>query len=307
MGKNKTLLAQIEEEAVAADSDLASLLRKCCVLAARLQNAALKKWAMFELNGYTKVKDIPEYRKFSAQSYGNFCGYGGRTMNNAPIPLLNIPEKYREGISRFWFRESIAELQGLAESNKNGLIYQNWPADLVAHLAGSFYQNMNMISAHKAVSVTAVIKILETVRNRILNFALELENEFPNVGEKTGAPILDGAKVNDLVSKLILKDVANVSIGCGQVAQQATVNIETGNWALLEGLLKGLKIANEEIAELKEILENEKPKKEAKFGDRLSAWLGNLTAKAAQGVYDISTGTVSGVIAAAICKYYGWV
>ena len=62
----------------------------------------------------------------------------------------------------------------------------------------------------------------------------------------------------------------------------------------------------EEIAEQKEILENEKPKKEARFGDRLSAWLGNLTAKAAQGVYDISTGTVSGVIAAAICKYYGW-
>ena len=228
-------------------------------------------------------------------------------MSNAPIPLLNVPEKYREGLSRFWFLEGVAELQTLSGTSKMGKIYQSWPADLVAHLADRFYQGMNMISAHKTVSTTAVIKILETVRNRILNFVLELENEFPDVGEKTGAPILDTAKVDNLVSKLILKDVANVSIGCGQVAQQATINIETGNWALLEGLLKGLKIANEEIAELKEILENEKPKRKAQFGDRLSSWLGNLTAKAAQGVYDISTGTVSGVIAAAICKYYGWV
>jgi len=305
MGKNKTLLQQIEEEAVAADSDLASLLRKCCVLAARLQNGALKNWAVSELNGYSKVKDLPDYRKFSAQSFGNFSGLCGSSMQNAPIPLLNVPEKYREGISRFWFFEGIAELQCLAE--RKGAIYQSWSADLVALLANRFYKHMNMISAYKTISATVVIKILETVRNRILNFTLELENEFPNIGEKAGDPILDKAKVDNLVSKLILKDVANVSIGCGQVAQQATVNIETGNWALLEGLLKGFKIANEEIAELKEILENEKPKRNAKFGDRLSAWLGGLTAKAAQGIYDISTGTVSGVIAAAICKYYGWV
>lgn len=307
MGKSKTLLEQIEEEAVAADSDLASLLRKCCVLAARLKNGTLKQWVVSELNGYGKVKDIPDYRKFSAQSFGNFSGIGGRTMSNAPIPLLNVPEKYREGLSRFWFLEGVAELQTLSGTSKMGKIYQSWPADLVAHFADRFYQGMNMISAHKTVSTTAVIKILETVRNRILNFVLELENEFPDVGEKTGAPILDTAKVDNLVSKLILKDVANVSIGCGQVEQQATINIETGNWALLEGLLNGFKIANEEIAELKEILENEKPKRKAQFGDRLSSWLGNLTAKAAQGVYDISTGTVSSVIAAAICKYYGWV
>ncbi len=307
MGKNKTLLMQIEEEAVAADSDLASLLRKCCVLATRLQNAALKRWAMFELNGYTKVKDIPEYRKFSAQSFGDFCGYAGRTLKNAPIPLLNIPEKFREGVSRFWFCECIAELQSLVAKKNSSAVYQDWPADLIARFSRSFYQDMNMLSAHKTVSATVVIKILETVRNRILNFVLELENEFPNAGEKAGDPIVDTAKVDNLVSKLILKDVANVSIGCGQVTQHATVNIETGNWALLEGLLKGLKIANEEIVELKEILENEKSKKDAKFGDRLSAWLGNLTAKAAQGVYDISTGTVSGVITAAICKYYLWV
>lgn len=306
MGEGKTLLEQIKEEAVAADSDLATLLRKCCVLAARLQNATLKKWTMFELNGYTKVKDIPDYRKFSAQSFGNFSGYAGRSLTNAPIPLLNVPSEYRDGVSRFWFLESVAELQSLAESEKNGTIYQNWPADLVAHLARSFYQDMNMLSAHKAVSVTSVIKILETVRNRILNFVLELENEFPDVGEKAGEPILDKVKVDNLVSKLILKDVANVSIGCGQVAQQATVNIEMGNWALLEGLLKGLKIAQDDIAELKAILKEEQPKSKTKFGDRLSVWLGGLTAKAAQGVYDISTGTVTGVIAAAICKYYGW-
>ncbi len=307
MSESKSLLQQIEEEAVAADSDLASLLRKCCVLSARLQNGTLKKWAVSELNGYSDENELPDYRKFSAQSFGNFCGYGGQTMKNAPLPLLNIPEQYRDEVRRFWFFEGVAELQTLAETCKLGTIFRSWPADLVAHLAGRFYQNMNMISAEKSISTTVVVKILETVRNRILNFVLELENEFPNVGERAGEAIPDSAKIDNLVSKLILKDVANVSIGCGHVSQQATVNVEIGNWALLEGLMKGLNIANEEIAELKRILQEEQPKGKSRFGDRLSAWLGGLTAKAAQGIYDISTATVSNVIAAAICKYYGWI
>ena len=53
MSENKTLLQQIEEEAVDSKSDVASLLRKCQVLATRLRNDALKDWIRYELNGST--------------------------------------------------------------------------------------------------------------------------------------------------------------------------------------------------------------------------------------------------------------
>ena len=305
MTNSKNLLQQIEEEAVDSKSDVASLLRKCQVLAFRLHNDSLKGWIHNELNGYSDRLEIPEYRVFPCQAIGTFYGMGTK-MKNAPIPQMCVPEDIREDLFTLRFYQGVGSLQELLTKD-NGTLTIPWPGDLVALLSQNVYQGMGMLDAHMEFSPDSIVKILETVRNRILDFVLALEEDCPNAGDAIGAAKMDKKRIDQMVTNNIFKGVGNVALHCGAVTQNNTVNVEKGNWALLEGLLKGLKIANEEIAELKEILENEKPKKEAKFGDRLSAWLGNLTAKAAQGVYDISTGTVSGVIAAAICKYYGWV
>ena len=301
----KNLLQQIEEETVDSKSDVASLLRKCQVLASRLHNDSLKGWIHNELNGYSPQLEIPEYRVFPCQSVGSFYGMG-RTMKNAPIPPMCVPEEIRDCLFTLRFYQGVGTLQELL-TNDNGTVTVPWPGDLVALLSQKVYQGMGMLDAHIECPSGSIVKVLETVRNRILDFVLALEEDSPNAGDAIGTVKIDKKRIDQMVTNNIFKGVGNIALQCGAVTQNNTVNVEKGNWALLEGLLKGFKIANEEIAELKEILENEKPKEKAQFGDRLSAWLGMLTAKAAQGVYDISTGTVSGVIAAAICKYYGWV
>lgn len=301
----KNLLQQIEEEAVDSKSDVASLLRKCQVLASRLHNDSLKGWIHNELNGYSPQLEIPEYRVFPCQSVGSFYGMG-RTMKNAPIPPMCVPEEIRDCLFTLRFYQGVGTLQELL-TNDNGTVTVSWPGDLVALLSQKVYQGMGMLDAHMECSSSSIVKILETVRNRILDFVLALEEDSPDAGEAIGTAKIDRKRIDQMVTNNIFKGVGNIALQCGAVTQNNTVNVEKGNWALLEGLLKGLKIANEEIAELKQILEEEHPQSKAQFGDRLSAWLGGLTAKAAQGIYDISTGTVSGVIAAAICKYYGWV
>lgn len=305
MTNSKNLLQQIEEEAVDSKSDVASLLRKCQVLAFRLHNDSLKGWIHNELNGYPDPLDIPEYRVFPCQSVGSFYGMG-RTMKNAPIPPMCVPEDFRDFLFTFRFSQGVGSLQELL-TNDNGTVTASWPGDLVALLSQKVYRSMGMLDARMECSSGSIVKILETVRNRILDFVLALEEDCPNAGDAIGAAKMDKKRIDQMVTNNIFKGVGNIALQCGAVTQNNTVNVEKGNWALLEGLLKGLKIANEEIAELKHILEEEHPQSKAQFGDRLSAWLGGLTAKAAQGIYDISTGTVSGVIAAAICKYYGWV
>ena len=302
----KNLLQQIEEEAVDSKSDVASLLRKCQVLASRLHNDSLKGWIHNELNGYSPQLEIPEYRVFPCQSVGSFYGMG-RTMKNAPIPPMCVPEEFRDCLFTLRFYQGVGTLQELLTNNDDGTVTVSWPGDLVALLSQKVYQGMGMLGAHIECSSGSIVKILETVRNRILDFVLALEEDNPDAGEAIGTAKIDRKRIDQMVTNNIFKGVGNIALQCGAVTQNNTVNVEKGNWALLEGLLKGLKIANEEIAELKQILEEEHPQSKAQFGDRLSAWLGGLTAKAAQGIYDISTGTVSGVIAAAICKYYGWV
>lgn len=305
MSDSKNLLQQIEEEAVDSKSDVASLLRKCQILAYRLHNDSLKGWIHNELNGYPPQLEIPEYRVFPCQSVGSFYGMG-RTMKNAPIPPMCVPEEIRDCLFTLRFNQGVGTLQELL-TNDNGTVTVPWPGDLVALLSQKVYQGMGMLDAHIECPSGSIVKVLETVRNRILDFVLALEEDSPNAGDAIGTVKIDKKRIDQMVTNNIFKGVGNIALQCGAVTQNNTVNVEKGNWALLEGLLKRLKIANEEIAELKEILGSEKPKGKAQFGERLSAWLGGLTAKAAQGIYDISTGTVSGVIAAAICKYYGWV
>jgi hypothetical protein len=57
-----SLLREIQEAAIDAKLPLATLLRKCKVLGARLGNGEFKEWVENELNGYTSTDDLPEYR-----------------------------------------------------------------------------------------------------------------------------------------------------------------------------------------------------------------------------------------------------
>ena len=109
-----------------------------------------------------------------------------------------------------------------------------------------------------------------------------------------------------MVTNNIFKDVGNVALQCETVVQNNTVNVEKGNWILLENLLREVKIETERISELKDILEKDPPKSKTNLGSRLSAWIGTICAKAASGLYSIPFETISGVLVGAICKYMGF-
>ncbi len=305
MPENKTLLQQIEEEAVDSKSDVASLLRKCQILAARLRNDSLKDWIRCELNGYPNVMDLPEYRVVPCQSFGNFFGLG-KTLNNAPIPEMCVPEQIREALFTFRFSQGVGYLQNLLVGTK-GMVTASWPADLIALLSQKVYGGMGMLDAHMECSSGSVVKILETIRNRILDFILALEDDCPDAGDAIGSAKLDSQKIDQMVTHNIFKGVGNVALQCGTVSQNNMVNIEKGNWELLEKLLQGIKIDEVQIRELKDILQRDPPKSKTDFGARFSGWLGSICAKAASGLYTVPYEAISGVITTAICKYIGFV
>ncbi|MBP5788457.1 MAG: hypothetical protein J6Y19_11660 [Kiritimatiellae bacterium] len=304
MSENKTLLQQIEEEAVASRSDVASLLRKCLVLATRLRNDSLKEWIRCELNGYPSTSELPEYRVVPCQSMGIFYGRG-MTLKNAPIPEMCIPETIREDFGSMRFYQGVGFLQDLLENN-NGTLISPWPSNLIAMLAQNVYSGMGMLNAQRECPSGAVVKILETIRNRILDFVLELEEDCPNAGEAIGATKPDSKKVEQMVTNNIFKGVGNVALQCGTVSQTNTVNVEKGNWESLAKLLHDIKIDEGQISELQDILQKDPPKSKTNWGTRLSQWFGSICAKAASGLYSVPAETLSGLLVVAISKYLGW-
>ncbi len=106
-----SILNEIQAAAVDGESDLGALLRKCKVLAARLGSEPLENWVLWESNGYPENVEVPDYRTWELQLTGHFFGPFGSGIQNAPIPLVCVPDKFRKHYERYECRQSIASIE----------------------------------------------------------------------------------------------------------------------------------------------------------------------------------------------------
>jgi hypothetical protein len=113
-----SLLLEIQDDAVGTDVPLAVILRKCQVLAARLDHDRLRDWARSEVEGYTAVADLPNYRKTGRlEAYGSFMRGGIQFFPKLPIPSGAIPNERRERLFAHQFMQGVAELEPLAAAD----------------------------------------------------------------------------------------------------------------------------------------------------------------------------------------------
>lgn len=203
-----SLLRDIQAAALDSKVDLATLLRKCLVLAKRLKHDELAAWLTRELNGYGSDDPLPPYRILSTQSFGHFAGPMGSGMRNAPIAKASLPQKLWSSVDESPLREPVAALQGLSASKE---IHGKWSADLVALCQREYpmYPNMLLMSAWQVLSPSGVAAVIDTIRTRVLEFALAIEEQAPEAGD-----VPPGAA--PAVSKDVVTQVFNVTINGGQ-------------------------------------------------------------------------------------------
>lgn len=223
-----TLLRDIRNSAVDSSVPLTSLLRKCKILAVRLGHAEFKAWVDAELNGYPPKETVPQYRMMSVNSKGAFFGPGGTRLRNVDIPLLCIPEQFRQSIREAHLRQAIASLESLVADTKGGIAQQPWPPDLVAYVGEEIYEGMNCVQAWKVIPISEVVAALDSVRTRILNFVLEIETEAPGAGEApVDAPPVPKHKVTQIFNTHIIGNVGNIAAGGTNSNQNARLGQET--------------------------------------------------------------------------------
>ena len=300
------LLEQIRNEAVDGTVSLTCLLRKCQILASRLGNADLKRWVSCELNGYDIKMDIPQYRRLRADSFGTFRGYGGQTESNVPIPTCKLPDEIAEHLNEASFVQGVGFLEHLLRNADHGQIPAPWPTDVIAAYQGCFYKGLNLIEAHRLVSQAAVTGILETVRNRVLEFVLELGEQFPDAGSEKHAEGIESGKVQTVVNNFIFGNGNRVASGTNASNDNVEIKVYKGNWEILSETLKKMGLTNEDVDDLKSALKDEPPKDEKHLGTKVSEWMATILAKIGKGTYDLSVGIASSVIASGICRYCGF-
>lgn len=221
------LLDEIEKAAIDSTTPLADVLRRCKVLAARLRDAEFSKWVGHELNGYGEDTDLPRYRVLeAAQSLGHFSGPFGSGLRNAPIPLALVPEKLRSVVDHRDFRQPVGELQAMTQGGPT--LNAKWSPDLVAYIAHNspMYERMVLMDAWTPIPTAFIKGILDTVRTRILDFALALQTENPTAGDAppNAPPPIPAATISQHFHTTIIGGQATVgnmgpsSIGDANVA-----------------------------------------------------------------------------------------
>ena len=178
------LLDDIINLAIDGKQPLPDILRKCLLLGHELKNDQLKNWANQELNGYEFGKDVPEYRIIPAPAKGNFIGPLYAQYNRHLIPSVVLEKKHREFAERVYLLQSVsAYVDVLKERDANpsgGSLSFPWNANMVAYYQDKLMQGGFIChAAWQEVSASAVAEMLDTIRNRTLNMALQMKDAGP--------------------------------------------------------------------------------------------------------------------------------
>jgi hypothetical protein len=221
-----SLLGEIQTAALDSRVDLADLLRKCKVLAARLKHQQFADWVSRELNGYAEESEIPSYRRIKTQSFGHFVGPYGRRLNNAPIASLSMPDELKNQVNELTCRQSVSALQELLKGNAEQDLQSKWAADLIVYCQHHvpMYSDMTLLSAWRTVGRADIRTILDTVRTRVLDFVLAIEAESPEAGDVPAgkSPPVPPERTSVIYNTTILNGQAIVGTSGGNV------NLSTG-------------------------------------------------------------------------------
>jgi len=259
----------------------------------------------YELNGYPSKDNLPEYRVLQVQSYGHFSGPFGSGLRNAPIPPSTIPKQFRQFVTTAYITQPVSDLTQLVESKKEGNLQLPWPADLIALVGMKIYADMYCLGAWQLIPRGSIVAILDTVRNRILSFVLEIEAEVPDVGEAppNTHPIAQ-ERVTQIFNTYISGNVSNLATGSHTFTQKTMGEIRQGDHTALRASLADLGISTSDIDELERDLEQDAKKRPAKsIGEHTGGWIGKMITKASSGALNISTSVAGDILTKMISQY----
>ncbi len=168
----KSLVLELQKAAEDEKIKVSALLRKAKVVAAKLKRTDINEWIQKEIHGYKESKSIPEYRSISAEII-IFYSWDVRGR------LIDLDDKeFENQLSLKSILDSVIVIESLIEQmQKNNMPYIEIP------IPSSFFKPLKIRNKTFSnddrqvfrISVQQYSEILESVRNKILDWSLDLE------------------------------------------------------------------------------------------------------------------------------------
>lgn len=166
------LLDELIELASNDKEPIGNVLRKCLILESEFPNEAFKAWIDRELDGYGKDDEVPTYRLIPARSYGMFTGIASN-ISSQPLNIGVMKPDDRKVIEELRLFQPASSYEGRPDKTSDASI--PWPVHLTTKYQEQFITTHTLLRAWQSLPGSVIIALLETVRNRVLRFALEMK------------------------------------------------------------------------------------------------------------------------------------
>ena len=291
-----SLLNQIQDDLTSPSSNLSDILRRAKVLASKLKSSELRTWVKLESEGYESREDLPDYRQVYLGLLGTYKGPYGSGINNAPIPLMNLPEDVKEWATKFEIYDNVATLEEMLRKSKDSFQFYNPPelTKLIEHHIGR-QPPLVLVETFKTVPRYTLTGVVDNIKNRLLDFVLELQEQGVNPDEPnstaTDEDLVRGAVVNHIYGN-------NNTVAIGDQISQKVSLVQRGDINSLIEQLREYEVPSEDLEELRDAISAEPEVTSGNLGPRVSGWLGKMTTKALSGAWNTAvpecTGTGNG-------------
>ena len=304
------IIQELRNDIVDEKVTLSTTLRKAKVLAFQLKHDALKDWLDKELNGYKEDDpELPDYRKLNnVQSFGDFheLYFGRRTLMNFHIPSAQVPNFARDYANGFLVTDSVRAIESIVADTDNKMFRLLWDANVLAAVSDKIIPGFQCIHAWRALNVHQFVHVLETIRNRLLNFILELQELQPAITTSDDAIAhIPREQVNNIFQTIIHGDA--VITNANSITQNSQQNIVMNDLTALADFMKSIGIQNDDIKELEEAIKQDGAiAEQGTFGKKVAKWSGKMFQKAAEGTWKVGLDVAAKLLSNALSKYYGW-
>jgi hypothetical protein len=239
-----TILDEIIDASTDSTVSTPDLLRKVQIAATRLGASDIVTWAKQELAGYPDDAPLPEYRKFGTAVIGRFSG----PFNSWIEHNLSGGPDILERLWRVEMRQPLLELQSLSEGDTDA--ERQWPMFAVREYEKSralHVEGYGLWSVRNVISCQKLRGVVDVIRSKAMEFALELQMQFPDAGSVGGPTVNTTPELAQAISHItfnITGDGTNVATG-HHITQTSTVN--RGDVAALRREVAALGLGEQDV------------------------------------------------------------
>lgn len=293
------LIQEIRSDLINESVSISTILRKARFLANELRLPELSEWTKSELSGYQEGDRIPSYRSFKPTNLGTFTGFGS-VSKNVSLPTADLPDIVKAFAENLELTEGVATLEGMSKQK----LSRSWPPEMVFLSRDAFKMTDGsvLIEAHQPIPPYLVTGVLDNVKNKLLEFILELDAS--NITPETVADGTAETQQARQIFNIHIQDGNNI-IAAGENVTQKTTVVHKNDIESLLTHLRGFNFDEDDIDEISTAVQQEPIASDGSFGPKVNAWLVKMINKAASGTINVGAETAATAFTGALNGFYG--